>query len=174
MIEFEKFYFDSICICLIKKATVGMGLSCNVGEHTILIGNEKWMKENEIKGVKKSIRLKLEHLQSQGKTVVFVSIDSKFCGLIAIADTIKSEAKSVIQKLRSMNIKVWMITGDNERTAQAISSLLGIENYYAEVLPVDKASLVTTIKNEGNIVAMVGDGVNDSPALVGIFLCFSM
>lgn len=91
--------------------------------------------------------------------------EDSLTGLIAVADTVKSEAKSVVSKLKSMRVDVWMVTGDNHQTAQAIASQLGIEHVFAEVMPADKSSFVERVKSEGRVVAMIGDGVNDSPAL---------
>lgn len=107
---------------------------------------------------------------------MLVAFDEQIVGVIGVADTVKPEAVYVIQKLKEMKIDVWMVTGDNKLTANAIASQLGIENVFAEVLPGNKSSFVEKVKSQGYIVAMVGDGINDSPALVinsPILLIFS-
>jgi P-type Cu+ transporter len=102
-------------------------------------------------------------LENEGKTVVFLSSNKKLLGTIAIADTLKGSAKETIDKLKRKNIKVWMITGDNSRTAQAVASEAGIDNVMAQVLPEEKANKVKELKS--GVVAFVGDGINDAPAL---------
>jgi Cu+-exporting ATPase len=108
---------------------------------------------------------KLEELQDQAKTVVFLLIDGVPTALIAMADTLKPFAKEAIDELKRMKKQVIMITGDNEKTARAIARLVGIDRILAEVLPQDKAATVKKLQEEGRTVAMVGDGINDSPAL---------
>ena len=104
-------------------------------------------------------------LENEGKTVMFAAIDGKFSASIAVADTIKQSSKSAIEKIKKLGIAVYMVTGDNQRTANAIASQVGIENVYAEVLPEQKADVVKDLKDKGYKVAMVGDGINDAPAL---------
>ena len=106
-----------------------------------------------------------ESLKKQGKTVVFAYIDGKLSGAIAIADTIKESAKEAILTLNKMGIETVMITGDNLATAKAIGNKLGIKKVLAEVMPQDKEREVKKIQKEGRVVAMVGDGINDAPAL---------
>ena len=107
----------------------------------------------------------IERLESEGKTVMFLSTKEQFCGYIAVADTIKPHSKDAIEALQHKGIHTFMITGDNKNTAQAIAKECGIENVLAEVLPKDKAEQVKALQNKGLTVAMVGDGINDSPAL---------
>ena len=105
-------------------------------------------------------------LAEEGKTPMYIAIDGGLKGIIAVADTVKENSKKAIDKLHDMGIEVAMITGDNERTAQAIGKQMGIDRILAEVLPEDKANEVKKLQDEGKIVAMVGDGINDAPALV--------
>jgi Cu+-exporting ATPase len=104
-------------------------------------------------------------LADDGKTPMFVAIDGKAAGIIAVADTVKEDSQAAIQALRGMDLEVVMLTGDNERTAQAIARQVGVERVLAEVLPQDKAHNVQKLQLEGKTVAMVGDGINDAPAL---------
>jgi P-type Cu+ transporter len=147
------------------EAVSGHGLQARYGGHTMLIGNRKLMNDNNI-AVSDEVDLRLNELEQEGKTAVLVSIDSRLSGIIAMADTVKESAKEAISSLKKrMNIEVIMLTGDNERTAKAIASELGIENVIAQVLPQEKEQIVAKLKGEGKVVAMVGDGINDAPAL---------
>ncbi|MEG2812529.1 MAG: heavy metal translocating P-type ATPase [Clostridium sp.] len=145
------------------KAIEGHGISCIVNSKSVLIGNIKLMNENNI-DVSSFIKSS-EDIASQGKTPMFASIDLEFKGIIAVADTIKEGSKEAVEMLRDMGINVYMITGDNTATAKAIASQVGIENVLSQVLPEDKASKVNELKTKGRVVAMVGDGINDAPAL---------
>src|ERR671914_3052712 len=110
--------------------------------------------------------IRLSALETQGKTATLVAFDNKLTGIIAIADTIKDNAKQAIDSLKSMGIKVVMLTGDNERTAKAVASKLGIDRVIAQVLPQEKEQVISKLKEqEKKVVAMVGDGINDAPAL---------
>jgi P-type Cu+ transporter len=149
------------------EAVSGHGLRARYGDHMILIGNRKLMHENSIP-VNKDADRSLMVFEMQGKTATLIAIDNKLAGIIAIADTIKENAKQAIDSLKSMGIKVIMITGDNERTAKAVASKLGIDRVIAQVLPKEKEQVISRLKSEGgkkNAVAMVGDGINDAPAL---------
>jgi Cu+-exporting ATPase len=107
----------------------------------------------------------MENLEKQGKTAMLVAIDHQFAGLIAVADTIKETSQKAIERLKKMGLEVVMITGDNKQTAQAIANEVGIDRVIAEVLPEGKAEEVKKLQKAGNKVAMVGDGINDAPAL---------
>lgn len=145
------------------KAVAGHGVVGLVTGKQILFGNRKLM---EREGVEfNSLNDQIEKLEAEGKTVMILAIDKKIAGLIAVADTIKESAKAGVQALKSKGIEVVMITGDNLRTANAIASRLGIKRVLAEVLPDQKEEEVKKIQAEGKIVAMVGDGINDAPAL---------
>ncbi len=113
-------------------------------------------------------------MESEGKTVMLLADTSAIIGLIAVADTVKSTSKDALERLKKLGIKVYMITGDNTRTAEAIGRQLGIDNILAEVLPENKALEVKKLQSEGYTVAMVGDGINDSPALVQADLGIAM
>jgi Cu+-exporting ATPase len=107
----------------------------------------------------------VEQLQSEAKTAVLVSVDEKVVGVIGIADTVKDGSIEAIQRLKKMDIEVVMITGDNRMTAQAIATEIGVDRVLSEVLPGDKAEEVKKLQESGKVVAMVGDGINDAPAL---------
>lgn len=145
------------------QSLTGNGIRAKVNDREVLIGNQNLFAENKIDlDFIKDQRKFLE----EGKTTIFVAIDNKTEGIIAIADTIKPESASAVKQLKNMGLEVIMLTGDNKQTAQAIAKQVGIERIIAEVMPQDKANTVSRIQNEGKIVAMVGDGINDAPALV--------
>lgn len=146
------------------KAIPGHGIFASIEEKQIYVGNRKLMKDKNIAIVE--IEDKISKLEDEGKTAMLVAIDGILSGIIAVADTVKEHSKKAIAKLRDMHIEVYMITGDNKRTAQAIAKEVGIVNVLAEVLPEDKAKNIEKIKSEGKTVGMVGDGINDAPALV--------
>ena len=153
------------------EAVSGHGLRATYGSHTILIGNRKLMHENSIT-VNAEVDSTLGQMEYQGKTATLVSIDGRLSGIIAMADTVKEGAKEAIDLLQHrMGIEVIMLTGDNERTAKAIASKLGIKRVIAQVLPREKEEVIAKLKKEKEeedkvvVVAMVGDGINDAPAL---------
>jgi Cu+-exporting ATPase len=147
------------------EAVSGHGLSARYADHAVLIGNRKLMDDDNI-SVTETTDSALKDLEIQGKTAVLVAIDNKLAGLIALADTIKENAKEAIDALKSTGIEVVMLTGDNERTANAVASKLGIDRVIAQVLPQEKEQVISKLKGEGKaVVAMVGDGINDAPAL---------
>jgi Cu+-exporting ATPase len=142
----------------------GKGVQATVKGTEVLIGNRMLFKERNVSWPKE-VEQMLVQLETEGKTVMFVAFDQKFAGLIGIADTLKETTKSAIQKFKAMGLKVVMITGDNVRTAQAIARQIGIDVVRAEVLPQEKASEVKKLQVAGEVVAFVGDGINDAPAL---------
>jgi len=145
------------------SAVPGMGLQVTVAGETVLIGNIKLMKDRGVViGAELSIA---DALADQGKTPVFVAYGNNLIGILAIADVVKPSSYAAIRQMQSMGLKVAMITGDNTKTAAAIASQVGIDSFYAEVMPQDKASKVVALQQEGYCVAMVGDGINDAPAL---------
>ncbi|XP_030848168.1 copper-transporting ATPase 2 isoform X1 [Strongylocentrotus purpuratus] len=134
-------------------------------EFTVLIGNREWMKKNDLT-VTADMNEALGHNEAQGQTAVLVAVDDQIVGMIAIADTVKPEAKQAIQTLKDLGLDVVLLTGDNRVTANAIAKQVGISQVFAEVLPHNKVEKITELQAKGQRVAMVGDGVNDSPALV--------
>ena len=144
-------------------AIPGHGVSAKVEGKSILIGNLKLMnRENIALG---SLEEKSKSLADDGKTPMFIALDGKAAGIIAVADTVKEDSAEAIAVLQKMGIEVVMITGDNRRTAEAIARKVGITRVLAEVLPEDKANNIQQLQAEGKKVAMVGDGINDAPAL---------
>jgi len=143
------------------KAITGKGAQAKVNGRLVKVVNRGYLGENNIVIDDQKIKL----LTSQGKTVVFVLIDGDLKGIVALADMIRPESKKAISMLKDMGIKCMMLTGDNKEVAQQVSRELGITDYFAEVLPLDKANKVKEVQSRGLIVAMVGDGVNDAPAI---------
>ena len=146
------------------EAVSGRGLRARYADHTILIGNRKLMEENKL-SVSSAIETKLKQFESEGKTATIIAIDYNLSGIIVFADTIKDEAGEAIDSLKLMGMDVVMLTGDNERTAKAVAYQLGISKVFSQVLPPQKEQVISSLKKNGNVVAMVGDGINDAPAL---------
>jgi len=145
------------------EAIPGFGIKGHVGETLVFLGNEKWMRENGLANAK--MNEQANHFAEQGKTPLYIGYNDAVQGLIVVADTVKESSARAIQTLHEMGIQVAMMTGDHERTAQAIAAEVGIDRVFSEVLPQDKANYVSKLQEEGYIVAMVGDGINDAPAL---------
>ncbi|MDI0264884.1 heavy metal translocating P-type ATPase [Clostridioides difficile] len=145
------------------KAIPGAGIQVIINKENILLGNKKLMNDNNI--LLEDLEEKSNELASQGKTPMYIAVDGKLAGIIAVADVVKESSKKAIEILHDMGIKVAMVTGDNVKTANAIASQVGIDMVLAEVLPEDKSKEVEKLQNQGNFVAMVGDGINDAPAL---------
>lgn len=145
------------------KAHSGMGVSSEYEGKQVLIGNEMFFKEQgiDVSGFEGDV----ERLSNEAKTVVHVAYDGKIIGLLALADTLKEHSKEAIKMLKEMGMEIIMITGDNEKTAEAIGAKIGIDRVMAKVLPQDKAKVIKKLQDEGRVVAMVGDGINDAPAL---------
>ena len=146
------------------KAVPGHGIEVTIEGKDILLGNKKLMIENNINI--ESLHVESDRLATEGKTPMYIAINNKLSGIIAVADTVKENSKAAIEELKKMNVKVAMITGDNKKTAEAIAKSVGIDIVLAEVLPEDKANEVKKLQGQNRKVAMVGDGINDAPALV--------
>jgi len=142
----------------------GKGVSAQLYSEEILVGNRLIFSERSIV-IPPAIETRIESLEQDGKTVVLVGAGNDFAGIIAIADTIKETSADAVSRFKEMGIKVVMITGDNRRTAHAVAGQIGIDRVIAEVLPQDKASEVKRLQESGEVVAFVGDGINDAPAL---------
>jgi P-type Cu+ transporter len=142
----------------------GKGVVATLSDKRIFIGNKNLFQEEGIQIIEEVDRKKYD-LENQGKTAIFVGINNKIYGIIAVADTLKKNASYAIEELKKMGLKVFILTGDNEKTANAIAKQIGIENVLAEVLPQDKATEVKRLQKKGELVAFVGDGINDAPAL---------
>ncbi|MBT2218350.1 heavy metal translocating P-type ATPase [Virgibacillus dakarensis] len=146
------------------EAVPGHGIEAKISGKNILVGNRKLMNDHQINTA--GYEEKLVNYETDGKTAMLIAIDGEYRGTVAVADTIKETAPEAIKQLKDLGIEVFMLTGDNERTAQAIAKQVGIDQVIAEVLPEEKAAKVKAIQEQGKKVAMVGDGVNDAPALV--------
>lgn len=153
ILEYQEFY-----------SVPGQGIKGKVANQSVLVGNKLLMLNNEIE--MKEWEDKADLLNSEGKTAVYIAIDEKIKAIVGIADTLKSESKEVVKRLKDLGIKTFMITGDNQKTAEVIGGKVGVEKIYANVLPTGKAEIIKNIQADGYIVAMVGDGINDAPALV--------
>lgn len=146
------------------QSVTGRGIQCLYEEKELFIGNFAFMQENGVL-LPEDAKQKGDRLADEGKTPMYAALEGRLKGLIAVADVVKENSRKTVQKLHQMGIEVAMLTGDNEKTANAIAKQVGIDRVLAEVLPGDKAGEVKKLQNEGKRVAMVGDGINDAPAL---------
>ncbi|MFH1520833.1 MAG: heavy metal translocating P-type ATPase, partial [Candidatus Micrarchaeota archaeon] len=146
------------------EAIPGKGIMGKIGKKECYLGNEKLMKENKIDISSNMISWKNEN-EEKGSTVVLLAVSGKIIGAFAIADKIREDSREAIIRLKNLGLKTYMITGDSKKVAAAVAGQAGIEEYFAEVLPADKAKIVEKIRADGQVVAMVGDGINDAPAL---------
>ena len=144
------------------KAIPGYGISAKIKSKQYLLGNIKLMNENKVDVSK--YKDEIFKIESEGKTVMILSDKTQALGLVAVSDVIRATSREAVKRLQELGLVVYMITGDNERTAKAIAKKAGIENVFAEVLPEDKANYVKKLQKEGR-AAMIGDGINDAPAL---------
>jgi len=146
------------------QAIPGHGVKAEIDGRNILLGNLKLLQENHIPST--NLQKHQEEISGQGATTLFLAVDDKPAGVIGIKDTLKTNSKEVVQTLKNMGLEVIMMTGDNQKAASAIAQEAGIDKVLAEVLPADKANEIKTLQAQGKKVAMVGDGINDAPALV--------
>jgi Cu+-exporting ATPase len=145
------------------RAEAGKGVVAEVEGQTVRVGNLRMMVESQLD--LNGLQGEIERLQAEAKTAMLVGVNESVAGIIAVADTVKEGSSEAIQELHRMGLKVAMITGDNHATANAIARRVGVDTVLAEVLPGDKAQAVRELQGEGEVVAMVGDGINDAPAL---------
>ena len=154
----------AITVCNEPKYSVGMGVEAEVDDYRLHIGNERFMRHENININKTSIQR--SNLENSGYSCLYLAINRKLVALISYADQIRPESKSIIRRLNELGIKnTIMLTGDNSTVARAVSEKLSISRYVADMLPADKAEVVKDLQRKGHVVAMVGDGINDSPAL---------
>ena len=145
------------------EAIAGKGVRARVDGRVVLLGNRRLISENEAD--LSTLEPGARKLEEEGKTAMILSLDGKVAGIIAVADTVKPSAKATVEALKGMGVQVVMLTGDNSRTAAAIAEKIGIDKFVAEVLPQQKEEKIESLQKEGRVVAMVGDGINDAPAL---------
>jgi Cu+-exporting ATPase len=147
------------------NALSGRGIEATVSGRELLFGNHACMVEHKVSGLYDTVISKAQVLSEQGKTALYLAVDSSLLAIIGVADPMKEETPLVVQSLKAMGIEVVMLTGDHKKTAEAIAAKAGIDQIIAEVLPTDKADVVREIQQQHKRVAMVGDGINDAPAL---------
>jgi Cu+-exporting ATPase len=145
------------------RAIPGHGVEATIDSKRILLGNLRLMEERKV--VLNGFLDRAEHVSNEGKTPMFLAVDGEAAGIVAVADTLKENSKEAVKALRRMGLEVVMLTGDNQRTADAIAHQIGVDRVLAEVLPETKAGEIKRLQAEGRKVAMVGDGINDAPAL---------
>ena len=146
------------------KASGGRGVQARVNGARVAVGKPAWIEE-ELGIATAPLRDRIHELQSQAKTVMVVARDGRLAGLIAVADMLKPDSRQAIQELRALGLKVVMLTGDNVATARSVASQVGVEHIFAEVRPEEKSSRIKELQHQGESVGMVGDGINDAPAL---------
>ncbi len=142
---------------------IGKGVLGEVENKKILIGNLKFMAENSVDCAE--LKAKAEKLKEDGATVIFIAISQKLAGLFAIEDALKSTTPEAVKELQNLGLRIVMLTGDSKKTAEKVAQQLGISEVFAEILPQEKSQIINKLKSEGKVVAMVGDGINDAPAL---------
>ncbi|MBL9032434.1 MAG: copper-translocating P-type ATPase [Phycisphaerae bacterium] len=144
------------------RAVVGHGVEATVDGHAVLVGKAALLAQ---RGIRSALAEKAAALAAMGRTPMCVAVDGREAGIVAVADTVRPESKDAIATMHALGLRVVMMTGDNQRTAEAVASQVGVDLVFAEVLPKDKADKVKALQAEGHVVGMVGDGINDAPAL---------
>ncbi|CAG0957709.1 H+-transporting ATPase [Phycisphaerales bacterium] len=144
------------------QAVVGHGIEATVDGRGVLVGKAALLEQ---RGIRSTLAERAAGLAAMGRTPIFVAVDGREAGIVAVADTVRPESKEAIATMHALGLRVVMMTGDNQRTAEAVGSQVGVDVVFAEVLPKDKADKVKALQAEGHIVGMVGDGINDAPAL---------
>lgn len=150
----------------------GQGVTGRVDNHSIVLGNWRFLENQGISTV--PLASAREQLEKEGKTAILMAVDQQAAAAFGVADTVREGAADAVAALKALGIEVWMLTGDNRRTAEHIARQVGIEKILAEVLPADKAKAVQELKKQGRVVAMVGDGINDAPALAAADIGIAM
>lgn len=154
-------------------ATPGLGLQAKLHDHHVMLGNEKMMMQYAIV-LSDDLLTQAAHLSAQGQTVMFLTMDKAIAGLISVADTIKPNAKTAIARLQAMGLKTVMLSGDQLQAAKKVAHTVGIQEVIAEVLPAEKSEKINSLRQGGEIVGMVGDGINDAPALAAADVGFAI
>ncbi|HSC34488.1 MAG TPA: heavy metal translocating P-type ATPase [Thermodesulfobacteriota bacterium] len=154
------------------EALSGHGVRAVYGGNTVLLGNRKLMEDNGIDTV--SINEAAERLSMKGQTAVFAALNGTAAGVLGISDPVKPDSREAVERLRKQGIRVIMLTGDNRLTAQSVAEQAGVDDFIAEVLPEDKAREISRLREMGEMVGMVGDGINDAPALAGADVGFAI
>lgn len=164
IVAFAKEKSITLSDCQDFKMTLGKGVSAQIGEGFVLCGNEVYLKEHNIE-VNKDICYKLEELRNQGKASIIIAQNGEIKGIIALSDILRDDAKDIISRLHKMNTEAVLLTGDNRLTAEFFAQKIGINNVKAELLPEEKVENITALQSENKSVCMIGDGINDAPAL---------
>lgn len=154
------------------RAEPGYGIAAEVNGHQIIVGTRRWMEKNGV--ASSDAEEAMQDMEQAGKTAMLFAVDGSWKGIVAVADQVKASSKKAIERLHQMGIRVVMMTGDNTRTAKAIASQVRIDDVFAEVLPEQKAQHVRELQQRGSVVAMVGDGINDAPALAAADIGFAI
>lgn len=156
---------QKISLILIKNfiTPIGKGVSGEVENKRILIGNPRFLEENKVSC--EELKSQADELKGEGATVIFMAVDQKLSAIFAIEDAIKPSSFEAVKTLQNLGLRIVMLTGDNKKTAEKVTKKLGITEVFAEVLPDDKSKIISELKSQGSVVAMVGDGINDAPAL---------